>query len=111
MEQKEAKKENVTIRTRLNPQKKKHKVVFHAAWARGGNVAIEAVRKLGWDDAEFHAFDYLMATHAHNDPFFNMHNGVDKKTLFTHIAESEYFIYPLYTPYPPSQWRYLSFRL
>jgi len=82
-----------------NPQKKKHKVVFHAAWARGGNVAIEAVRKLGWDDAEFHAFDYLMATHAHNDPFFNMHNGVDKKTLFTHIAESEYFIYPLYTPY------------
>jgi glycosyltransferase involved in cell wall biosynthesis len=83
----------------LNLQKKKHKVVFHAAWARGGNVAIEAVRKLGWEDAEFHAFDYLMATHAHNDSFFNMHNGVDKKTLFTHIAESEYFIYPLYTPY------------
>lgn len=82
-----------------NPQKKKHKVVFHAAWARGGNVAVEAVRKLGWEDAEFHAFDYLMATHAHNDSFFNMHNGVDKKTLFTHIAESEYFIYPLYTPY------------
>jgi glycosyltransferase involved in cell wall biosynthesis len=83
----------------LNLQKKKHKVVFHAAWARGGNVAIEAVRKLGWEDVEFHAFDYLMATHAHNDSFFNMHNGVDKKTLFTHIAESEYFIYPLYTPY------------
>jgi glycosyltransferase involved in cell wall biosynthesis len=82
-----------------NPQKKKHKVVFHAAWARGGNVAVEAVRKLGWEDAEFHAFDYLMATHAHNDSFFHMHNGVDKKTLFTHIAESEYFIYPLYTPY------------
>jgi glycosyltransferase involved in cell wall biosynthesis len=82
-----------------NPKKKKHKVVFHAAWARGGNVAVEAVRKLGWQDSEFHAFDYLMATHAHNDSFFNMHNGVDKKTLFTHIAESEYFIYPLYTPY------------
>jgi glycosyltransferase involved in cell wall biosynthesis len=28
-----------------------------------------------------------------------MHNGVDKKTLFTHLAEAEYFIYPLYTPY------------
>ena len=83
----------------ISPQKKKHKVVFHAAWARGGNVAVEAVRKLGWEDAEFHAFDYLMATHNHQDSFFNMHNGVDKKTLFTHIAESEYFIYPLYTPY------------
>lgn len=82
-----------------SPQKKKHKVVFHAAWARGGNVAVEAVRRLGWEDAEFHSFDYLMATHNHQDSFFNMHNGVDKKTLFTHIAESEYFIYPLYTPY------------
>ena len=81
------------------PVRKSHKVVFHAAWARGGNVAVQAVRELGWADAEFHAFDYLMCTHAHSDSFFRMHNGVDKKTLFTHIAESEYFIYPLYTPY------------
>lgn len=82
-----------------NPTKKQHKVVFHAAWARGGNVAVQAVRELNWPDAEFHAFDYLMCTHAHSDPFIKMHNGVDKKTLFSHIAESEYFIYPLYTPY------------
>lgn len=81
------------------PIKKPHKVVFHAAWARGGNVAVQAVRELNWPDAEFHAFDYLMCTHFHPDSFFNMHNGVDKKTLFTHVAESEYFIYPLYTPY------------
>jgi len=47
----------------------------------------------------FNAFDYLLATHHHQDSFFNLHNGVDKKTLFTNIAESEYFIYPLYTPY------------
>lgn len=82
-----------------NPTRKKHKFIFHAAWARGGNVAIEAVRQLNYSDIEFHAFDYLMATHAHQDPFFKIHNGVDKKTLFTHLAESDYFIYPLYTPY------------
>lgn len=81
------------------PTRKPHKFVFHAAWARGGNVSIEAVRKLNFEDSEFHAFDYLMATHNHQDNFFNIHNGVDKKTLFTNIAESEYFIYPLYTPY------------
>ena len=81
------------------PERKPHKFIFHAAWARGGNVAIESVRKLNFEDSEFHAFDYLMATHAHTDSFFNLHNGVDKKTLFTNIAESEYFIYPLYTPY------------
>jgi glycosyltransferase involved in cell wall biosynthesis len=82
-----------------DPQRKPHKFVFHASWPRGGNVAIDAVRQLPWDDKEFHAFDYLMVTHHHPDEFFHRHNGVDKKTLFTHIAESEYFIYPLYTPY------------
>ena len=82
-----------------NPRRKQHKFVFHAAWARGGNVAVQAVRELDYPDTEFHSFDYLMATHHHQDPFFNLHNGVDKKTLFTNIAESEYFIYPLYTPY------------
>jgi glycosyltransferase involved in cell wall biosynthesis len=82
-----------------NPIRKSHKFIFHAAWARGGNVAVEVVRKLKYPDSEFHAFDYLMATHAHQDSFFHLHNGVDKKTLFTHLAESDYFIYPLYTPY------------
>lgn len=82
-----------------NNVKKKHKFIFHAAWARGGNVAVEAVRRLGYSDSEFHAFDYLMCIHAHKDSWFNLHNGVDKSTLFKHIAESEYFLYPLYTPY------------
>jgi glycosyltransferase involved in cell wall biosynthesis len=81
------------------PVRKPHKFIFHAAWARGGNVALQAVRELNWPDSEFHAFDYLMATHNHQDKFFYMHNGVDRKTLFTNIAESEYFVYPLYTPY------------
>lgn len=83
----------------LNLKKKPGKFVFHAAWARGGNVAIDAVRKLDIPNKEFHAFDYLLSTHAHTDNFFHLHNGVDKKTLFTHLAEAEYFFYPLYTPY------------
>ena len=82
-----------------NITKKPHKFIFHAAWARGGNVAVQAVRELNFNDSEFHSFDYLMCTHAHDDSFFKMHNGVDKKTLFRHLAESEYFIYPLYTTY------------
>jgi len=82
-----------------NIEKKPHKFIFHASWPRGGNVALEAVRRLDFQDKEFHAFDYLMVIHDHKDMFFHMHNGVDKYTLFKHLAESEYFVYPLYTPY------------
>jgi len=82
-----------------NIQKKKNKFIFHALWTRGGNVAVDAVRKLNLENKEFHAYDYLMVIHQHEDDFFHNHQGVDKKTLFTELAESEYFIYPLYTPY------------
>ena len=82
-----------------NIVRKPHKFCFHASWPRGGNVAIEAVRQLPYENKEFHAFDYLMVIHDHRDSYFHMHNGVDKTTLFRHIAESEYFVYPLYTPY------------
>ena len=82
-----------------NIPKKKHKFAFHPLWARGGDVAIQAVRELGYEDSEFHAFTYLLSAHQHPDSFFHNHMGVDKRTLFRHLAESEYFIYPLYTPY------------
>jgi len=82
-----------------NIQRKPHKFIFHASWARGGNVAIDAVEKLNFPDKEFHAFDYLITIHDHQHPYFYRHDGVDKKTLFRHLAESEYFLYPLYTPY------------
>jgi glycosyltransferase involved in cell wall biosynthesis len=82
-----------------NIVRKPHKFIFHAAWPRGGDVAIEVVRRLPYADKEFHAFDYLMVIHGHGDAFFNMHNGVDKVTLYRHLAEAEYFVYPLYTPY------------
>ena len=81
------------------PVKKPHKFVFHASWARGGNVAIDAVRQLDMPDKEMHGFDYLMTIPDFTDSFFTRHNSADKKTLFRHIAESEYFVYPLYTPY------------
>jgi len=82
-----------------NIKRKKNKFIFHAAWARGGDVSLSAVRDLNIEGSEFHAFDYLMATHDHQDEFFFRHDAVDKTTLFKHLAESEYFIYPLYTPY------------
>ena len=82
-----------------NIARKPHKFVFHAAWPRGGDVAIRAIRELPWLDKELHAFDYLMVIHAHGDEFFYIHNGVDKLTLYRHLAEAEYFVYPLYTPY------------
>jgi glycosyltransferase involved in cell wall biosynthesis len=81
------------------PIRKSHKFIFHASWPRGGDISFEAVDKLDFEDKEFHAFDYLMVIHDHGKPYFHRHMGVDKKTLFRHLAESDYFIYPLYTPY------------
>lgn len=83
----------------LNIVRKPHKFIFHASWARGGNVAHEVVKRLPYEDKELHAFDYLMTIHHHTDDFFHIHQGVDKFSLFKHLAESEYFLYPLYTPY------------
>jgi glycosyltransferase involved in cell wall biosynthesis len=83
----------------LNLPRKPHKFIFHASWARGGNIAFDAINQLDFPDKEFHAFDYLMTIHDYKEPFFHRHDGVDKLTLFKHLAESEYFIYPLYTPY------------
>jgi glycosyltransferase involved in cell wall biosynthesis len=83
----------------LNIARKPHKFIFHASWARGGNVAFDAINQLNIPDKELHAFDYLMTIHDYKEPFFHRHDGVDKLTLFKHLAESEYFIYPLYTPY------------
>lgn len=88
---------NETINS--GPIRNPHKFIFHASWARGGDVAINAVRELEIEDKEFHAFDYLITIADNKDNFFHRHQGVDKKTLFKHLAESEYFIYPLYTPY------------
>lgn len=83
-----------------NHKKQKGKFIFHASWPRGGNISLDAVRQLDIiKEKQFHAFDYLMVIHDHKDDFFVRHDGVDKKTLFTHLAQSEYFIYPLYTPY------------
>lgn len=81
------------------PIKKPHKFIFHASWARGGDIAYSAINKLEYRDKEFHAFDYLITIPSNNTDFFYRHNGVDKKTLYKHLAESEYFVYPLYTPY------------
>lgn len=82
-----------------NIQKKSGKFIFHASWARGGDVAVNAIDKIDIEEKELHAFDYLITIHDHDKPFFKKHNSVDKLTLYRHLSESEYFLYPLYTPY------------
>jgi GR25 family glycosyltransferase involved in LPS biosynthesis len=67
-------------------ERKHKKVIFPAQWSRGGDVALRAVTELGWE-ADFKTFDYV-----------NLSNGVDKQTLFTELATSDYFIFPQYTP-------------
>jgi glycosyltransferase involved in cell wall biosynthesis len=83
----------------LNIPKKPGKFVFHAAWARGGEIAYKLIKNLEIKDKELHAFDYLMVAPNYNDPMLISHAGVDKFTVFKHLAECEYYLYPLYTPY------------
>jgi hypothetical protein len=80
-----------------NLKKKKGKFIFHATWPTGGNVALDAVRQLDIEGKEFHALDYFISVDNHQDSFFHNHKSCDRKTVFKHLAESEYFIYPLYT--------------
>lgn len=82
-----------------NIVRKKHNFIFHAAWARGGDVALEVVRSLPYPDKEFRAFDYLMTLPPATEAFFFPHDSADKFTLYRQLAEAEYFVYPLYTPY------------
>lgn len=70
----------------LKLERKPKKVIFPAQWSRGGDVALRAVKELGWE-ADFKSFDYV-----------NLSNGIDKKTLFTELATSDYFIFPQFTP-------------
>lgn len=70
----------------LKLERKSKKVIFPAQWSRGGDVALRAVKELGWE-AEFMSFDYV-----------NLGNGIDKKTLFTELATSDYFLFPQFTP-------------
>ena len=85
----EVKEENLT--------KKDGKFIFHATWPTGGNVALDVVRQLDIENKEFHALDYFISVDNHVDEFFHNHKSCDRKTLFRHLSESDYFIYPLYT--------------
>ena len=64
---------------------KNKKVIFPAQWSRGASVALKAVKELGWEE-DFTHFDYV-----------NLSNGIDKSTLFTELAKSDYFLFPQYT--------------
>lgn len=69
-----------------SPKRNPHKFIHHGQWSRGGDTAYRAFKSLNWEDSEFVSFDYI-----------NRIGGLDKKTLFTEIASSEYFVYPQIT--------------
>lgn len=65
------------------------KTVFHGQWSRGAPTALEIVKELGWSvEKDFVTFDYLRS---------DSKGRTDKKTLFTAMAECEYFIFPSFT--------------
>jgi glycosyltransferase involved in cell wall biosynthesis len=66
-------------------KKREKTTIFHAQYGRGGNIANKTVKELGWEP--MHCFDYV-----------NPSNGIDKKTLFRKLLETDYFIFPLYHP-------------
>jgi glycosyltransferase involved in cell wall biosynthesis len=79
------------------PIKKTGKFIFHSTWTTGGNTSLEAVRQVNIPNKEFHAFDYFITVDHHTDDFFYNHGSCDRKTVFTHLAESEYLVNPLNT--------------
>ncbi len=72
-----------------NIPKIEHKTIFHGQWSRGGPTALQIVKELGWNpDKDFFSLDYLRS---------DSKGQADKKTLFTVLASSEYFIFPSFT--------------
>ena len=85
----EVKKENI--------KKQPGKFIYHSTWTTGGNVAYNAFKQVNVANKEFHALDYFMVIDNHTESNFYKHDSCDRKTVYRHIAESEYFINPLYT--------------
>lgn len=69
-----------------SPNRHAHRFIHFGQWSRGGDVALNAIKELNFEDYEFQSFDYIDTI-----------KGIDKKTLFTIAASSEYFIYPQIT--------------
>jgi hypothetical protein len=72
-----------------NNIKREHKIIFHALWTRGGSVAERVAKKL---NMPMFKCDYNCTKDEQCESSF------DKKTLYTRLQESEYFVYPLVEP-------------
>ena len=75
------------------PQRNEHDCIFHAAWVRGGHLALKSIKEMGWDDGKIYIFDYLMGMH--HDPQIASMGSVGKKQVLERIAQCGYFVYPL----------------
>jgi hypothetical protein len=65
-------------------------VVWHTSWERGGDVAERAFQKaFGDDGGQFTVMDYFTPSGK---------GSADRATVYRHLAEAEYFVYPLVLP-------------
>jgi len=64
-------------------------VVWHTSWERGGEVAARAFQKAFGDEGQFTVMDYFTPSGK---------GSVDRATVYRHLAEAEYFVYPLVLP-------------
>lgn len=74
---------------------------FHATFERGGHIATRVFERLPYDNKQFHIFDYYSLS---NSKGYDGQSGIvnhassDKATLFAHLAQAKYFVYPLVLP-------------
>lgn len=77
--------------------RKKHSLVFTAAWNRGAEVckALFQEHITAWEDRELNTSDYTRCTLSyHNDPKIKELGSQDKMSLLRTLARCQYFVYP-----------------
>jgi glycosyltransferase involved in cell wall biosynthesis len=85
----------------VQSEKKSRSMVFHPVFERGGLTALKAFYNMGWDDGQMTVFNYDAAekkTPLHNLPGVRAKGSGDKYAIMKHLAEAEYFVYPLALP-------------
>jgi hypothetical protein len=75
------------------PPRAERDCIFHAAWSRGGHLALRSLRELGWTEARVHVCDYLLGRQG--DPMVVNVGSVGKADVLREIRKCGYFVYPL----------------
>lgn len=79
-----------------NIVKNKDQFVFHAIWGRGGDVAVDFMTQIKNPNKKLISLQYVTDIVNRNETFIEIRKSTDKKNLYRIIAQSEYFIFPLF---------------